>query len=54
MVVTGPMRRPGGDWRVGRPDKLFDYQTILYEIDMLKLSYSRVIAPPDGAKEADV
>ena len=48
------MRRPGGNWSVYRIDKAEHYQTVLYEIDMLRFSYSRIIEPPDGAKDADV
>jgi hypothetical protein len=48
------MRRPGGNWSVSRPDKLADYQTVLYEVDMLRFAYSRVIRPLDEAKEGDV
>lgn len=48
------MRRPGGNWSVGRIDKAENYQTVLYEVDMLRFSCSRIIKPPDGAKEADV
>ncbi len=48
------MRRPGGNWSVSRPDKLYDYQTVLYEIDMLRFAYSRLIKPVDEAKNADV
>src|SRR5713226_4869981 len=54
MVMSIAMRRPGGNWSISRPDKLADYQTVLYEVDMLRFAYSRVIKPPDEAKEGDV
>jgi hypothetical protein len=48
------IRRPGGNWSISRPDKLADFQTVLYEVDMLRFSYSRVTKPLDEAKEGDV
>lgn len=48
------MRRPGGNWSVCRIDKAEHYQTVLYEIDMLRFSYRRIIKPPDQASDADV
>jgi hypothetical protein len=48
------MSRPGGSWSVSRIDKAEHYQTVLYEIDMLRYSYSRILKPPDGARYADV
>jgi hypothetical protein len=48
------MRRPGGNWSVSRIDKAEHFETILYEIDMLRYSYSRILRPPEGAKYADV
>ncbi len=52
--MGGGTRRPGGNWSVQRIDKAEDYQTILYEIDMLRFSHRRVTMPPDGARDADV
>lgn len=49
-----PMRRPGGNWSVYRIDKAEHYQTVLYEIDMLRFSYSQIIKPRDPARDADV
>ncbi len=51
-----PWRRPGGNWSVQRIDKGTDahHNTILYEIDMLRFSYRRIVMPPDGATDADV
>jgi hypothetical protein len=55
MRVMGTrMHRPGGNWSVRRPDKLADYQTVLYEIDMLRFAYAKVFAPWDGAIDGDV
>lgn len=54
LIMSSGMRRPGGNWSVGRPDKLYDYQTVLYEIDMFRFAYSRVIAPLEQAKDGDV
>ncbi len=51
---TPSMRRPGGNSSVSRIDKAEHYQTVLYEIDMLRYSYSQIIRPPDVAREADV
>jgi len=48
------MRRLGGNWSVYRIDKAEHYQTVLYEIDMLRFSYSRIVQPPDDARDADV
>ena len=47
-------RRLGGNWSVSRIDKAEHYQTVLYEIDMLRFCYSKVLSPPDGARDADV
>ena len=47
-------RRPGGNWSVSRIDKAEHYQTVLYEIDMLRYSYSHILRPPDAARDADV
>jgi hypothetical protein len=52
-MSTG-MRRPGGNWSVRRADKLEEYQTVLYEIDMLRFAYAKVVAPWDGARDGDV
>lgn len=48
------LRRPGGNSSVSRIGKLAHYQTVLYEVDMMRFSYCRVIEPLDGAREADV
>jgi len=48
------MRRPGGNWSICRIDKAEHYQTVLYEIDMLRFSYSQIVHPPDRARDADV
>ena len=48
------MRRPGGNWSVSRIDKAAHYETVLYEIDMLRYSYSKILKPPDAARDADV
>jgi len=48
------LRRPGGNWSVYRIDKAEHYQTVLYEIDMLRFTYSRIIEPPEKATDADV
>jgi hypothetical protein len=48
------MRRPGGDWSIQRIDKAEHYQTVLYEIDMLRFCCGRLVAPPSEAREADV
>ncbi len=53
-MSTVSMRRPGGNWSVSRIDKAEHYQTVLYEIDMLRYSYSQILTPPDAAKDADV
>lgn len=45
---------PGLIGSVGRIDKAEHYQTVLYEIDMLRFSYSRIEKPPEGSREADV
>ena len=47
-------RRPGGNWSIRRADKLAEFQTVLYEIDMLRFAYKKVLAPWDGAREGDV
>ena len=52
-MSTG-MRRPGGNWSVRRPDKLEEYQTVLYEIDTLRFACGRIVAPWDGARDGDV
>jgi hypothetical protein len=55
MPVMGiGMRRPGGNWSLRRPDKLADFQTVLYEIDMLRFACAKVLTPWDGAKDGDV
>ncbi len=52
------MIRPVGSpasWLVSRIDKLDQYQTVLYEIDMLRFAHERMLPPPwDGAREGDV
>jgi hypothetical protein len=48
------MRRPGGNWSISRIDKAEQYQTVLYEIDMLRYSYSNILQPPAAARDADV
>lgn len=48
------MRRRGGNWSISRIDKAEHSQTVLYEIDMLRYSYSRILKPPDAARDADV
>jgi|GEM_PF-1664048 hypothetical protein len=48
------MRRPGGNWSISRIDEAEHFQTVLYEIDMLRFAYSRIVQPPEGAREADV
>jgi hypothetical protein len=48
------MRRPGGDWSIERIVKAEHYQTVLYEIDMLRFSCGRLVAPPSETVEADV
>jgi len=48
------MRRAGGNWSVSRIDKAEHYQTVLYEIDMLRYSYSNILRPPDGGRDADI
>jgi len=48
------MRRPGGDWSLARIDKADHYQTVLYEIDMLRFCYSRLVRPPEAALNADI
>jgi hypothetical protein len=53
-MSTESMRRPGGNWSVSRIDKAEHYQTVLYEIDMLRYSFSQILKPPDGARDADV
>lgn len=53
-MSTTPMRRAGGNWSVSRIDKTEHYETVLYEIDMLRYSYSRILRPPEGARYADV
>lgn len=54
--MAKPMRRPGGNWSVSRGgfDKTEHYQTILYEIEMLRFSYGRILRPPDGATYGDL
>jgi hypothetical protein len=52
--MSTAMRRPGGNWSIARIDKAEHYQTVLYEIDMLRLCYSRLLLPFDGAGDADV
>jgi hypothetical protein len=49
-----PKRRAGGNWSVSRIDKANHYQTVLYEIDMLRYSFSKLRQPPDDARDADV
>lgn len=53
-MSTQSMRRPGGNWSVSRIPKAEHYETVLYEIDMLRYSYSQILKPPDGARDADV
>jgi hypothetical protein len=53
-MSTDFMRRPGGNWAIHRIDKAEHYQTVLYEIDMLRYSYARVLNPPEAARDADV
>jgi len=53
-MSTTPMRRPGGNWSISRIDKAEHYETVLYEIDMLRYSYSRILRPPDEARYGDV
>jgi hypothetical protein len=48
------MRRPGGNWSVRRIDKAEHFQTVLYEIDILRFSFSQLVTPPDTARDADV
>jgi hypothetical protein len=48
------MRRPGGNWSISRIDKAEHFQTVLYEIDMLRFSFSQLSTPPDAARDADV
>src|SRR5579864_198659 len=48
------IRRPGGDWSIQRIDKADHYQTVLYEIDMLRFCCGRIVKPPGEASEADV
>jgi hypothetical protein len=52
--MSTSMRRPGGNWSISRIDKAEHYQTVLYEIDMLRYSYSDILRPTDGARDADV
>jgi hypothetical protein len=53
-VMVTEKRRPGGNRSVSRIDKAEHYQTILYEIDMLRFCYDRILMPPDGAKYGDL
>jgi len=53
-MSTTPMRRPGGNWSVSRIDRAEHYETVLYEIDMLRYFHSRILRPPEGARYADV
>jgi hypothetical protein len=53
-MTTAPIPQPADDWPVSRIDKAEHYQTVLYEIDMLRYSYSRILRPPEGARYADV
>ena len=53
-MTAAPIPQPADDWPVSRIDKAEHYQTVLYEIDMLRYSYSRILKPPDGARYADV
>ncbi len=41
-------------WVVSRIDKLDHYQTVLYEIDMLRFAHGRMLPLWEGAKEGDV
>jgi hypothetical protein len=41
-------------WSISRSDKLRHYQTILYEIDMLRFAYGRMPEIWPDAKEADL
>ncbi len=52
--MSSQIRRPGGNWSIARIDKAEHYQTVLYEIDMLRLCYSRLLLPFDGARDSDV
>ena len=54
--MSGAVRRPVGNWSVsrGRFDKVLHYQTIVYEIDMLRFAYGRILKPPDGATYGDL
>jgi hypothetical protein len=48
------MRRPGGHWSIQRIDKAEHYQTVLYEIDMLRFCCGKIVKPPSEARDADV
>jgi hypothetical protein len=52
--MTVGIRRPGGNWSLSRIDKAEHYQTVLYEIDMLRFAFSKLIVPPESAQNADV
>jgi hypothetical protein len=39
---------------VGRPDKMMDWHTVMFEIDMLRFAHTRILRPWNGAQEADV
>jgi hypothetical protein len=42
-----------GNWCVERIGKADYYEIVLYEVDLLRFSYSKLAARPDGANEAD-